>query len=283
MLSLIAATALSTAQPAGASKPLVVNLCNTTPTRVAYSVIYPSGTRSQRRRGWLTVEAGDCVSGAIGNTTGGTAYVHAMSGEFRWPPEESDLTSCLPATEHSSLVDEPPCCSDEQERGFEAVELSALRGRYALDHTAGCNGVADVFVPFCEQGRQNENGFAQMVRSLEVCNFATNPIEVAVAGDDTDDGGRHVRGWVRIEPGGQCRDVWRGYLSEPDAFLHIRGDVPFRAGRTQRRFCLPVEGQFDFIGKPISEVECEPGFEDTAFRAVRFESTVSRMSFDIGD
>ena len=280
MLSLLVASALSTVQPAGAMQPLVVNLCNETPTRVAYSVVYPSGPTSRRRRGWLTVEPGQCLSGAIGNTTGGEALVHAMSGEYRWPSGEGDAQSCLPGNAHDSAAVAPPCPDGTRATSFETTSLAALRGRYELNHTISCDQLGRGDRNWCETGRTDGLGFAEAIRSLEVCNFSLEAVVVATAGEDASTPRYRVQGWTPLEAG-QCADVWRGLTRQNVVYVHGAGSMPFEATANAREFCVSQQGDFDRVASVDGDASCSDGERLATFRAVEFGRNVSRMSLDL--
>ncbi len=283
MISQLVASLLSITQPAGPPEPLVVELCNTTPSRVAFSVVYPGATVTHRRRGWLTVEPNDCLSGAIGTSVGGDAYVHAISGEYRWPADGGDISSCIPPNAHDSLAEAPACQQGLRETRFERVPLTDRRGRYELSHSVSCADLIGSDIETCRTGRRDRDGFAEPVRTLEVCNFSTGAVEVATAAEARGGAGRQITGWTSIEGGGQCARVWRGLSVHPEVYLHIRGDVPFRAGPEPARHCVPIEGDFDLVIGSVGESECADGQTGLAFRAVRFAPNVALMSFDIGN
>ncbi len=281
MLSLIAASLLSTAQLAGALQPLVVNLCNETPVRVAYSVVYPSGPRSERRRGWLTVEPGDCLSGAIGNSTGGTAFVHAMSGEYRWPAEGADYSSCLPGNEHDSLAQSPPCSGATRETGFAEVSLSSLPGRYRMDHTVACSDLQGSDSSWCATGRRDRSGFAEPVRTFAVCNQTANTYRVALAAEAPGVSGRRVEGWTEI-PSAECVEMWRGLTSEGVVFAYSQGPIPMDREAGFAMHCIEPDADFARDVPRASEATCEPGQTRVGFRPVRYGDNVSRMTLDLG-
>jgi uncharacterized membrane protein len=280
MLSLVVASALLSSQPAGALQPLVVNLCNETPARIAYSVVYPAGARAQRRRGWLTVEPGACLSGAIGNTTGGEAFVHAMSGEYRWPSGDAGLLSCLPANSHDSLASTPPCNTGERQVALQAVSMQALRGRYQLDHTAFCSDLPASDQRWCETGRRDAQGFAEAVRTLQVCNQTPHDVRLAVAGEAPSGAGRRVEGWTALASG-RCVEAWRGLSRENAVYVHSAGPVPMDAEADFARHCVVAGADFQRAVSAENQSSCADGETLVGFRPVRFGSNVSRMTLDL--
>jgi uncharacterized membrane protein len=273
-------TALA-AQPSGAAMPLVAELCNSTPVRVAFTVNFPAGARSERRRGWLVVEPGACSGGSIGQTTGGTALIHAMSGGLGWPSEGAGEQRCAPASSHESIAARPPCHDGERSFAVASVPLEDRGNHYRLDHTVSCADLSAAERPFCTAGRTDAQGFAERIRSLEICNRDSGALAIAVAGE-TLDGAVRVEGWRGLEPC-QCSTVWRGLTRDGVVYAHTRGSGEAVGAWTYPHFCVSAEGAFEReAAAPAGEAQCPDGLEARPFRPVEFGPNVSRMTLDVG-
>ena len=275
---LLSLAALSAAQPAGAQGPLVVELCNQTSVRVAYSITYPAGVSAQRRRGWLTVAPGGCVNGSIGRSTGGTALVHAMSGAYAWPGARGSEAVCVPASSHDDPARRPPCADGEREASAAAVAIASAGGRHTRSYTVACSDLDAPDAALCATGRTGPSGFAQLVRTLEVCNATRGATSAALAAQ-TPDGSWRVEGWRELKAG-ECVEVWRGLSTDQVAYLHAP-DIPAGGDPADvRRFCVDPDRAFDRLTpQPAGEAACADGLELRSFRAVRFGDDVSAMSF----
>lgn len=276
---LAAAAILSASQPGRTVEPLVVQLCNDTPARVAYSVIYRGGDGSQRRRGWLTVEPRDCLEGGIGQTIGGPVHVHAMSGGYVWPGEIGDRQACVPPSAHDDAARLTPCVGGEREAGFDTVVAEALRGRFRVRYRVSCEDLQGEDRALCALGRRARDGFAEPVLSFEVCNRTAGNISLAVAAEHADRSGRDVVGWRGVEPG-RCRDVWRGFTSERAVYVYAVGRGEVQAGAGFARHCVRPAGAFERRAPMEGELSCEQGLSLRAFRPVRFREGVTRMTLD---
>lgn len=273
-------SAAFTSQPSGAPAPLVAELCNDTPARVAYSVTYPAGIRSERRRGWLVVEPGACSGGSIGQTTGGTAYAYAMSGGFGWPSQDAGERRCAPASSHDAAAAAPPCAPGERPFPVLPLQLENHGAHYSLEHTVSCADLNEVDRRYCETGRTDDQGFAERVRTLEICNQDRSAVAMAVAGEQLD-GTVGVQGWIGIEPG-QCRLAWRGLTGQGVVYAHTRGSGRAVGAEGYPRFCVSPQGAFSrMAASPEGESACPDGLVARAFRPVRFGPNVSLMSLDI--
>ena len=283
MIALWAAAAfLSSSQPTGAPAPLVVELCNTTRTQVAYSIVYRGPGGGERRRGWLNVAPNDCIEGSIGNTVGGTAHVHAFSGSYRWPASGATRDYCSPSGAHDSAARRPDCSSNERAAGFEPVDLVRGRSNYGLSYTVSCSdlGINDALL--CEQGRRDSNGFAELVRTVEVCNWSRAPISVAAVGESESTRGLMVNGWMQVDID-TCEAVWRGLSADRVAYVYWDGARSTAAAHEFARVCVDPEADFSRPVQSTAESACPPGLEVRAFQPVRFGRTMSRMSLDVGE
>lgn len=282
MFASLAASILSmlTAQPAGAPAPLVAELCNETPARVAFTVSYPAGARSERRRGWLVVEPGACSGGAIGQTTGGLARVHAMSGGYAWPDGGEGESRCAPPASHDDMAASPPCAGGERAFPVEQIALIDRRTHYRLAHTVSCADLAAGDAALCASGRTGPQGFAERVRTFEVCNRDRGAVAMAIA-SETLDGDIQVQGWTGLEPG-QCRTVWRGLASRGLVYAHTRGGGDAAGAGEYPMFCVAPQTPFERVSPgAASETSCGDGLELRPFRPVRFGPNVSLMTLDI--
>jgi len=267
-------------QPVGAPAPLVAELCNDTPVRVAFTVSYPAGARSERRRGWLVVEPGACSGGSIGQTTGGTAHVHAMSGGYGWPSDTGGEQRCAPPSSHDDIAAQPPCRSGERAFPVAPAPLENRGTHHRLEVRVACADLAGADRALCETGRRDGQGFAERVRTLEICNRDRSAVAMAVAGEALD-GSVEVEGWIGIEPG-QCRTAWRGLSAQGVVYAHTRGSGQAVGAEGYPRFCVsPDEGFSRVAASPQGEAACPQGLQSRAFRPVRFGANVSLMSLDI--
>jgi uncharacterized membrane protein len=280
MIAALVASLILNAQPAGAPAPLVVELCNATPARVAYSIVYPGRAGVDRRRGWLTVEPGDCLEGAIGTTVGGRAYVHAMSGEFRWPGRGSDRASCLPATAHDDPAVSPPCAGGTRQSAFQAVPIEARRRQYRLSYRVSCSGLSVSDQDWCRTGRRGAQGFAEAVRTLEVCNATSLDVRLAIAAEAPNGRDRQIKGWLPLGAGG-CIDAWRGLTGEGVVYVHAAGGAPMNHESGLARYCVPSGTDFERRASWSGDASCEEGARLVSFRPVRFGENVSHMTLDL--
>lgn len=268
------------AQSAGAPAPLVAELCNETPARVAFTVSFPSRFGSERRRGWLVVEPGTCSGGSIGQTTGGTAYVHAMSGGYGWPAGSVRERRCAPAFSHDNPAASPPCRPGERAFDVAPVRLEDRGRRYRLEVTVACDQLEAAFQPLCRSGRTGPQGFAERVRTFEVCNRDRAAVDMAVAAERLD-GQVAVSGWIPLQPGA-CETVWRGLTAQGVVYAHTRGAGQASGSGDYPRFCADDRDAFERIAAaPDGEETCGEGLVSLPFRPVSFGPNVSRMTLDI--
>ena len=276
---LAAAASLSASQPGRSVEPLVVQLCNDTPARVAYSVVYSGADGSQRRRGWLTVEPRECLEGGIGQTVGGLAHVHAISGGYVWPAGGGDRRACVPPNAHDDAARLAPCADGEREARFDTIATDALRGRFRMSYRVSCDDLQGEDRDLCALGRLAQDGFAEPVLSFEVCNRTAGSISLAVAAEHSDRSGREVSGWRGVEAG-QCRDVWRGFTSERAVYVHAVGRGEVQDGGDFAQHCVLSTGAFERRAPTVGELSCEEGLSLRDFRPVRFRAGVTRMTLD---
>lgn len=281
MLSIVLASlAIASAQPAGASQPLVVELCNDTPARVAYSISYPAGARSRRQRGWLTVEPGQCLEGSIGNTTGGTAHVHAMSGSYRWPRRETGALVCAPANSHDGIAQTPPCSAPQREVAASPIEIRPSRQHYTLEARVRCQDLSAEDAMLCETGLTDDLGFAELVRSVEACNYTDDVVPVAVVGQ-TANRAWEVSGWFDVA-GGECSQVWRGHSSQALAYIHAPIMSLVRRETGVLTFCVDEDASFNRLIDVLGENQCPDGTVMRDFRQLRFSRQVDRLTYVMG-
>ena len=278
---ILAALALIAAQPAGAPQPLVVSLCNDTPARAAFAVVRRTTPRARVQRGWFSVEAGACLEGAIGTSLGGTALVHAYSGSYRWPADGGEETLCTPGRSHDAFPAAPPCAEDAREAGFMSVETDVLPGRYRLEHRISCADLAPEEAELCALGRRDADGFAELVRVVEVCNAAdAGATAVAVAGETAEADGWRVEGWRGVTPGA-CEPVWRGLSAGGVVYVHTAGLGEAVRTEAFQTFCVDPETAFTRRAEAPGETACADGLRAAPFRPLRFDEGVSRLSLDL--
>ena len=267
-------------QPAGAPAPLVAELCNTTPVRVAVSVTYPAGAISERRRGWLVVGPNDCSGGSIGQTTGGLARVHVMSGGYGWPAEPTGDQRCAPASSHDDAAARPPCADGERAFDMETVQLDDRGNHYRLEYTVSCADLDPLHQPLCESGRTGPQGFAERVRTFEICNQDRAAVDMAVAAE-TLEGEFLVQGWIRLEPA-ECQAVWRGLTAQGLVYAHTRGTGVATGTSEYPGFCVDPAQAFERIAAGAGgEASCPDGLVMRPFRPVSFGPNVSLMTLTI--
>lgn len=280
-IAFASALALNSQPAAGPPQPLVVNLCNDTPSRVAYSLLYPGRAMAERRRGWLAVEPGQCLDGAIGDTVGGQGYVHVMSGEYRFPTDGGDTSACVPAQAHDSDATRPPCRAGEQTVSYERVAIERLRGRYQLSHRVSCTDFGAEDTRFCETGRRDRQGFAEAVRTLEVCNRTSASIRVTHAGEALAGDARPVAGW-RTLAAGACADVWRGLTRSQRVYAYAISAPAMNREADFVDFCVDPNADFERLAPLFGDEACSAGQSLIGFKPLRFGESVSRMTLDIG-
>jgi uncharacterized membrane protein len=283
MFTIVAATVLTALAGQSYSRPLptVVELCNDTPARVTGGVARPTGRSGRAQRGWFTVEPGQCREGGIGDGTGGTALVHARSGNLVWPAFAGELM-CVPAETHQRAARAPDAClSGDRIEAHDRVAIESDSRRHLIRHRVSCRQLGAQDGAICESGRRAADGFLERVRTLEVCNHGGEPFDLAVAGESRDGRAWRLEGWREIPPG-SCMDAWRGQTGT--GLVHVRaraGDGEPVWERNDARFCIGSEADFVRIAETHFEAECASDGEAPAgFQSVRFEPGVSRFTLD---
>ncbi|MGJ3232991.1 MAG: DUF1036 domain-containing protein [Oceanicaulis sp.] len=271
--------ALSAAFAAGASPPMptVVNLCNETPVNVAYMVARPTGRGLHTQRGWFTVAPGECLSGAIGDGRAGEAFVHARSGSFVWPPE-GPARQCVSEGGMSRAARTPPCDEAEREAPVASVAVFDRRNSYLIEHTARCRDLPAGAAALCESGLRAPDGFAELVRTLEICNTGGSPLRAIGAGEAGAPGSVVLSAWTVLEAGA-CAPVWRGQTRSRTAYVRVesRGEAPW--AEDDARLCVPAQGEA--AGRRAAPgAACAADDRALAFRAVEFGADVSTFTAD---
>ncbi|MCR9130349.1 MAG: DUF1036 domain-containing protein [Alphaproteobacteria bacterium] len=283
MLAIIAASVLTALSGQSSARPLptVVELCNDTPARVTWSVTRPTGRSGRTQRGWFTVEPGQCREGGIGDGAGGTALVHARSGNLVWPAFGGE-PMCVPAETHQRAARTPDAClPGDRAEAHERVAVDSDSRRHLIRHRVTCRQLGAQDGAICESGLRDSEGFLERVRTLEVCNHGGEPFDLAIAGESRDGRAWRVEGWREV-PAQTCEDVWRGQAGS--GLVHVRArdrDGKPVWDRDDARFCVAAEADFVRAAETSFETVCgSDGEAPAGFQSVRFEPGVSRFTLD---
>ncbi|MEO1038964.1 MAG: DUF1036 domain-containing protein [Pseudomonadota bacterium] len=277
LLSLSAALA----QPPG---PFIVELCNETPARAAFTLVRPISPSAEVQRGWFTVEPGDCLQGGVGQAMGARAWAHARSGDFIWPAGDAARSFCTPANSHDGPPAAAPCSASARQAGHDVISVQMRGGVRHVRYAISCDALAPSDAALCVLGRRDAQGFAAPVRELEVCNRADGPLRVAVAGQAGAGPALSVSGWRMLEPG-RCQTLWRGFSDERRAYLRaVRPGGQAVQDMDAVTLCADAGADFNRIAERADETQCaQPGLEPLRFRSVLFGEGVSRLTVDIDD
>jgi len=277
--ALIALTALAQPSPADRSRPVVAELCNDTPARVAFAVARPSAGAGQVQRGWFTVEPGQCLEGAIGNGRGGLAHVHAFSGSYRWPASGPTAPYCTPARTHDRAVQGTNCSDDERALQYSPVPMASQSTHHTLTYRVGCEDLNAEDAMLCALGLQAQDGFAELVRELEVCNMSGADDRLAIAAPDPSGSSWQISEWVDL-PSGACEFVWRGVVPQRTLFITSEEGLPVgERGPSEQSFCYAVEhAGSQTVSGPASDSCASDDQVLTAFGEVRFSLRSSRFT-----
>lgn len=245
MLNLLFLAVSMMAQPSLADRPLpvVAELCNDTAARVAFAVVRPGSDATQVQRGWFTVEPYQCLEGAIGEGRGGQAFVHAYSGGYVWPSTSLGASFCTPARSHQRAALTPACDQDERELIYAPVRMGSRNTHHSLSYRVRCEDLPSEDASLCSVGLQGEDGFAERVRVLEVCNNTRRADRVAVAAPNLNQSSWRISEWTEA-PAGACSVVWRGLAPDREIFVTSeRGNNVGQGGDQARSFCFAPDRQ----------------------------------------
>lgn len=283
-VTLLASLAVLALQPASQPLPVVAEFCNDTSARVAYAVVRPGRGADQVQRGWFTVEAGQCLEGAIGQGRGGQAYVHAYSGAYVWPASGLQTRFCTPAISHErNAAAEGACADGERARPYAPVRLEERGTHRALRFRVGCDGLGAEDARLCALGLRGEDGFAERVRVLEVCNITRTEDQVAVIASDPESAGWQVTPWAAA-PAGECTPVWRGLAPSRTVYVTSQTDTPAgERGDAERTFCIDPATGTAVAADAGSETCAYPGAVLARSGAVRFSPQSGRFSLTLSD
>ncbi|MEQ8404650.1 MAG: DUF1036 domain-containing protein [Oceanicaulis sp.] len=269
--------ALVAAGQASPPMPTVVNLCNETPATVAFMVARPTGRGLHTQRGWFNVAPGECLAGGIGDGRGGEALVHARSGSFSWP-SQSAIQHCVSEGGMDRMARSAPCAEPERAAPVREVRVEDRRSSYLIEHTVRCRDLPADEAVMCEAGQRERDGFAALVRTLEVCNTGPTPLRALGAGEAGAPGSVALSRWAALEPE-SCAPVWRGQTRARVAYVRVEsaGESPW--ADDDARFCVPESGEPE--GRRVADsAACGPGERLLAFRAVNFGPGVSKFTAD---
>jgi hypothetical protein len=276
-LSGLAATA------AQAQRTVMLDICNDTPVRIATAAVYQTQAGGpETLRTWFLVEPGACLQGGLNGVAGAALDLHAMTGEWRWPARGGDRVWCVPAAGTTQAATGAPCGAAQQARDFRRVpiELTSQRGAGGMvvgrvSWRVRCNDLALADAQLCPFAPADEQGLAQPVRTLEVCNSFTQPVEIAVL--ESRPGDAMVSVASETVPAGACVDAYRGFPPDQTVFLAAigsrlfdgDGDVCLQRGG-QTRAAQPVDGG------------CPEGQEASTYRRYTFGERVARYTAELG-
>lgn len=283
-VSVLFSLVISALQPASQPLPVVAEFCNDTNARVAFAVVRPGRGADQVQRGWFTVEAGQCLEGAIGEGRGGQAHVHAYSGAYVWPASGPQTRFCTPAASHERSAPAGEACSDaERARPYTAVRLEDRGTHRALRHRVGCDDLGAEDARLCALGLRGQDGFAERVRVLEVCNITRSQDRVAVITADPAGSGWQVTPWIAA-PAGECTPVWRGLTPSRTAYVTSQAGLPVgERGDAERSFCLDPETGTAVSADAGAEACAYPGAVLVRSGGVRFSVQSGRFSLTLSD
>ena len=203
-----------------------------------------------------------------------------MSGGYGWPAEPGQARRCAPASSHDDPAASPPCGQGERAFTVDPASLEDRGTHYRLEVTVSCDQLEAAFQPLCRSGRTDPQGFAERVRTFEVCNRDRAAVDLAVAAERPD-GQVAVSGWLSLQPGA-CEVVWRGLTAEGVVYAHTRGTGQATGLQAYPRFCADDREAFERIAAaPHGEASCGDGLVSLPFRPVSFGPNVSRMTLDI--
>jgi len=271
-------------QPVSAerSRPVVAELCNDTPARVAFAVVRPDAGAGQVQRGWFTVEPGQCLEGAIGNGRAGMAYVHAFSGGYRWPANPPHSPFCTPARTHERAVGGPDCSESERALTYASVHLDTHATHHVLSYRVSCEELDAQDAQMCRAGLLASDGFAEPVRTLEICNMSGSDDRIAVASPDIAGEGWRITEWMDI-PVRACADAWRDLA--PDRSVYVvsaNGSFVGARGESARSFCFAAQADAtDSVVEPDASGACTQGGVLTEFGRASFSPRASRFTLVI--
>lgn len=276
--------ALMTAQPMSAPLPVVAELCNDTPARVAFAVVRPGSGADQVQRGWFTVEAGQCLEGAIGQGRGGQAHVHAYSGAYVWPASGPETRFCTPAVSHErGAAGSSECAEGERALPYAPARVESRGNHRRLSFRVGCADLNAEDARLCSLGLRGEDGFAERVRTLEVCNITSADDRVAVVSSDPEGSDWRVTPWT-VTPAGECTPVWRGLT--PSRTLYVTSEAGLPAGErgnAEQLFCIDPEAGTAIRADSGAAACAYPGAILARSGAVRFSPQSGRFSLTLDD
>lgn len=283
-LSVLSILALMTVQPSSQPLPVVAELCNDTSARVAFAVVRPGSGADQVQRGWFTVEAGQCLEGAIGQGRGGQAYVHAYSGAYVWPASGPASLFCTPAVSHERGAAGSTECAEGERALPYAPAINESRGNHRrLSFRVGCADLNAEDARLCSLGLRGEDGFAERVRTLEVCNITSGDDRIAVVSSDPEGAEWQVSPWT-LTPAGECTPVWRGLT--PSRTLYVASEAGLPAGErgdAEQSFCIDPDTGLAVHADAGTQACPYPGATLARAGVVRFSPQSGRFSMTLND
>lgn len=286
MLNLLffAASMMTQTSLADRSLPVVAELCNDTAARVAFAVVRPGSGSDQVQRGWFAVEPNQCLEGAIGEGRGGQAFVHAYSGGYVWPSTRLGASFCTPPQSHQREALTPACDQGERELSYAPVSQVSRNTHHTLSYRVRCEDLRSEDANLCSVGLQGEDGFAERVRVLEVCNNTGRADRVAVAAPNLNQSSWGISEWIAA-PAGACAIVWRGLAPQREVFVTSEaGNYVGQVGDQARSFCFAPGRQAEQIQSSPDVASCATVDERlTVFGKVQFSRSASRFTAQLTD
>lgn len=281
-LSIVAALFCLSAGPALAQRTVLVNICNETGFRVAAATAYRTGPSPDHTlRGWFLVDPGTCLDGGLNGVAGESVDLHVMSGEWFWPRAGGDTVWCVPASSSTSPATAEPCSAGRVPRSFRTTPIENTGQRGPGGRNVGrvawrirCEDLSAEDAALCPGAPVDEQGLAQPVRTLEVCNLLSRDLEIAVL-DAGADGNFTLEG-TRILAGEACADIYRGF---PQTNALMVAEIGLVHGGQDGQICLPLPD--DGVERERSE-QCAGNEVPAGYRIHQFGTRTARFTAYVG-
>lgn len=268
--------------PAFAQRTVMVNVCNDTGFRVATAAAYRTGPAPDHTlRTWFLIDPGACLDGGLNGVTGESVDLHVMSGEWFWPGGAGDAVWCVPASSSTSQATAEPCTAGRVPRAFRTtpIEITGQPGPGGrnvgrVSWRIRCQDLSADDAALCPGAPVDEQGLAQPVRTLEVCNLLSRDMEVAVL-DVRTDGNFALEGLYRLA-GDACEVLYRGF---PETSALMVAEIGVFHERQEGQFCLPVPD--DGVERMSSEA-CGANEAPVGFRVHQFGMRTARYTAYVG-
>ena len=276
------ASLFATVAPASAQRTVMLDVCNETGFRVATAAAYRTRPDADPTlRTWFMIEPGACLEGALNGVVDDAVDLHVMSGEWHWPARNADETWCVGASGSTSLASAAPCTAGRQARGFRTAPIALTGQRGAGGIAVGrvawrirCVDLSAEDAHLCVNAPTDDQGMAQPVRTLEVCNITASGMEVAIL--EPDGSGNFTLEGEHWLDGDDCADLYRGF---PEDQTLMVAEIGRFHSRQEGQFCLPMRSSRD--GRMQSD-SCAEGQAPVGFTLHRFGDRTARFTAYVG-